>query len=376
MSCPYAVVRTNPITHKNFLSDCGKCIQCRVKNRLTWEYRLRQEIKKWHYIGSFVTATYSDDKYDVSLGLNYEHIQDYYKRLRKHGYNFKAFTTGEYGETEGRCHWHILLFGIPETEKKRLFDLWNYCYYPRFTVTPITTSRIRYTLKYMDKESFTQKSWRDTVTENCDCFAYDIHSKKFFFNKNGVTPPRSWCSVGLGKSNFIDNFQQLYKSGKWIEGCNTYKPSRYQIELLTRNDLHFGLRRSRFFEENAKVQKEIEKVGLEQFNLNNLCSAWNKEVNAIKEMHIQGTPSGSASKDKKQKSFDSLKFLYENKFIKSSENKFMLDLKRLNQISESGDLIKLTQAYDKFCVIDVGFKTWFKRVYDSCGVTAYKELFI
>ena len=71
MLCPFLKVRENPITHKLITTSCNKCVVCRVNYRLPWEYRLYYELRKNDYCGSFVTMTYSDDKYDVNLGLNY-----------------------------------------------------------------------------------------------------------------------------------------------------------------------------------------------------------------------------------------------------------------------------------------------------------------
>lgn len=259
MICNYLKVRINPITHKKTLTRCGKCIPCRVGYRIPWEYRLYQEYKKHNYQGCFCTLTYSDDKYDINNGLNYEHIQNYHKRLRSQGLKFKFFVVGEYGEHTARCHWHELLFGVPYEARHFLFKNWSWCYEPMFVVSPITTGRIRYCLKYLDKESVSVNDWEDGSKQRN--FEFLLDSAKLMYNVKEFQRPRSYCSQGLGKDNYINRFEDLYDKGTFSEGFMTYKPSKYQIDCVSRSDINFHIARNKWIDKSDYYQRQLKVYG-------------------------------------------------------------------------------------------------------------------
>lgn len=104
---------------------CGQCIGCRLERSRQWAIRLMKE-HKLHDRTSFLTLTYHNDHlpyhwFDTSgkkiitkqPTLNLEDIQLFLKRLRKHfaPYPLRYFQCGEYGETHGRPHHHMILFG-------------------------------------------------------------------------------------------------------------------------------------------------------------------------------------------------------------------------------------------------------------------------
>lgn len=65
-----------------------------------------------HGDNAFVTLTYEDNN---QVELDPKHLQDFLKRLRKHVYprRIRYFAVGEYGDTTGRPHYHLALFGFP-----------------------------------------------------------------------------------------------------------------------------------------------------------------------------------------------------------------------------------------------------------------------
>lgn len=314
MLCPYLKVRLNPITRKNITTSCGKCLVCRINYRLPWEYRLYQELKKNNFVGSFVTATYSDDKYNVNYGLNYQHIKTFFDELRKDGLQFKYFTVGEYGEQSARCHWHHLLFGIPITAKKILFNRWKkWCYEPQFVVTPITVSRIRYCLKYMDKEQVSVKDWEDNCKTNQ--FEFLLDSCKLGYNEFGFSRPRSYCSKGIGKDNFLNRFEDLYENGLFREGSFFAKPSKYYIDCLSRSDIFFQCQRDKFLDNNIEYQNNL---NFYKSDYKLKVAMQNQSFNKIKELNIASKHDlsnfyNTVSSDIKP-SFDVLTFNYDEDF--------------------------------------------------------------
>lgn len=66
-----------------------------------------------HGDNCFATLTYADEKLPEDLSVSPREISLFIKRLRKAGYSFRYFATGEYGENFGRPHYHLALFGFP-----------------------------------------------------------------------------------------------------------------------------------------------------------------------------------------------------------------------------------------------------------------------
>lgn len=112
--------KTSSPEYATFQLPCGQCIACRLEYARQWAIRCIHEAEM-HEKNSFITLTYNDEHLQ-SPRLQYEHFQDFMKRLRKHindnergnktleetqiGY----FVTGEYGDKQKRPHWHAIIF--------------------------------------------------------------------------------------------------------------------------------------------------------------------------------------------------------------------------------------------------------------------------
>lgn len=86
---------------------CGKCFECRKSYAWRWSVRCACEALE-HEQNYFVTLTYNT----TSGNLTKSDLQNFFKRLRRHGYNFRYFACGEYGEQRHRPHYHVLFFGL------------------------------------------------------------------------------------------------------------------------------------------------------------------------------------------------------------------------------------------------------------------------
>lgn len=117
---------------------CGQCIGCRLERSRQWAVRLVKELKS-HDTASFLTLTY-DDKHvplvgtSLKMTLNKEDIQKFLKRLRFEisPRKIRYFQCGEYGETYGRPHHHMILFGedflkdrVPARKSRAGFPQWS-----------------------------------------------------------------------------------------------------------------------------------------------------------------------------------------------------------------------------------------------------------
>lgn len=118
--CIHPVTRRHGDT--NYRTRCGKCRYCRLRHKLSWTGRLVLESKE-HLDNRFLTLTYED----APEFLVYKDIQLFLKKYRKDRPNLRFCAVGEYGETKGRAHWHLLTFNDPTEEKgKVLLDEWDH----------------------------------------------------------------------------------------------------------------------------------------------------------------------------------------------------------------------------------------------------------
>ena len=107
------------LTKKRALSDggplstyaCGKCINCRLNHSREWGLRCMHEDQLAAGPGSFVTLTYDDANLPDDWCLDYRHFQLFMHKLRKAIAGAgRFFMSAEYGEDNGRPHYHAILF--------------------------------------------------------------------------------------------------------------------------------------------------------------------------------------------------------------------------------------------------------------------------
>lgn len=87
--------------------SCGKCYACLANRRRSWLFRLQNESLD-SQMSLFVTLTYEDENCDG--WLHKDHVQKFFKRLRRKGLSFRYYSIGEYGTTTMRPHYHVVLF--------------------------------------------------------------------------------------------------------------------------------------------------------------------------------------------------------------------------------------------------------------------------
>lgn len=100
---------------------CGKCSECQNEKANNWVIRNEYEKRKWNKI-CFITLTYKDNP----VFLIKKDLQDFIKRLRRqieyhdlnNGEKIRYFACGEYGETKGRPHYHIIIYNWEDKNAK------------------------------------------------------------------------------------------------------------------------------------------------------------------------------------------------------------------------------------------------------------------
>lgn len=119
MTCVCPIQVAHPETKLLSTVRCGQCRACRLRRKLSWVGRLRLE-NQLHAASRFVTLTYA---HDPGI-LNPDDLSGFMKRYRYHYGRCRFFGVGEYGERNGRGHWHLLIFGhMPEVKGRWLNNL-------------------------------------------------------------------------------------------------------------------------------------------------------------------------------------------------------------------------------------------------------------
>ena len=160
---------------------CGQCSGCKLENARQWAIRIKHEASM-HTNNSFITLTYddehlpgeteyNDDEWPTSCkwpkppsgSLVLKHWQDFMKRLRKSQSHKKLsfYHCGEYGEKQGRPHYHAIIFNhqftdlIPIPRKKdlhtseQLKTLWGKGH---ISVGSVTFESASYVASYVQKK--------------------------------------------------------------------------------------------------------------------------------------------------------------------------------------------------------------------------------
>jgi hypothetical protein len=102
---------------------CGQCIECRLERSRQWAMRCMHE-STLHADNCFITLTYDDDHLPYDQGLCLDHLQKFFKRIRKYyekeNKRIRYFACGEYGDNTFRPHYHCILFGVDFADKQPL----------------------------------------------------------------------------------------------------------------------------------------------------------------------------------------------------------------------------------------------------------------
>ncbi len=92
---------------------CGQCVGCRLERSRQWAIRIMHEASLGDE-NCFVTLTYDDVNLPPGGSLDRAAFPKFMKRLRKRfdDKRIRYFHCGEYGDLNGRPHYHACLFGI------------------------------------------------------------------------------------------------------------------------------------------------------------------------------------------------------------------------------------------------------------------------
>lgn len=127
---------------------CGGCLGCRTSRARHWALRCTLELRD-HDQACWATLTYNDDYLPPTLQK--QALPGWLKRLRARvpEQRLRFFGSGEYGEQNGRPHYHAILYGISQREEAIIRDCWPYGF---SRVDPISPAAIAYVAGYCAKK--------------------------------------------------------------------------------------------------------------------------------------------------------------------------------------------------------------------------------
>lgn len=186
----------------------------------------------YHERNSFLTLTYRDENLPSNTGqfpsLIPRHMTLFIKRLRYHYGKLRELYCGEYGETTGRPHYHMLAFGFEPPDKvlhsvnqrgdklytsKFLDDVWGL---GNCLVGDLTAASAGYTCRYTIKKQM------------------DGHQH---YLDRGQYPPfiRMSRNPGIGRQFYADFGQHLISLGFITDSEGSIKPIPPYYKKLFRN---------------------------------------------------------------------------------------------------------------------------------------------
>lgn len=98
---------------------CGRCIGCRLERSRQWAVRCVAEAQCYEK-NCFITLTYDDEHLPINNSLFPRDLTLFFKRVRKNLGQFRYFACGEYGDRNGRPHYHACIFGLDFRDDAKL----------------------------------------------------------------------------------------------------------------------------------------------------------------------------------------------------------------------------------------------------------------
>lgn len=238
---------------------CGQCIGCRMERRRSWAIRAMHEAQITHELareaGSqkpshscFLTLTYDDRRIpedaldedgEWTRSLYKHHWQNFAKKVRRDLGKFRYLHCGEYGDANGRPHYHALVFGhdfsedslplergsggLPLRVSAYLTEAWPHGYHSIGTVDFQSAS---YVAKYTTKKKTGDLADTNERVDPTTGLTWTVNPEYATMSRN----------PGLGKAWFDRYHKDVYPSNHVIINGKPFKPPSFYDQLLERRD--------------------------------------------------------------------------------------------------------------------------------------------
>lgn len=159
---------------------CGSCIGCRTAQARGWALRCQLELES-HNRAAWANLSYSPEeltrlqsplapkgtlsRHDLSKFLRSvrKRLAPWRKRKMGATRSVRFFGSGEYGETNARPHYHVVLYGVDhQADAELLHDTWGK---GLTLITPVTPANIAYTAGYTAKKLGWQAMAKQTMVD-------------------------------------------------------------------------------------------------------------------------------------------------------------------------------------------------------------------
>lgn len=252
MACKNYLTVRKPNSKEYITVPCGKCMPCRIAYRNSWVNRMQDEALSRNDETSFITLTYDDDTLPVVHDgvdryptLFPSHVQKFLKRYRYYRYKecpfykpLKYYAVGEYGDSSGRPHYHLVMFGVhPVRDINLLKKSWTQGIVDALYAD---VGLMRYLLKYLDKQCFDPE-------ERSLVYRYSV-------------PPFHLVSKGIGRDYLDEHFDELSQGIYYRKGKRVPIPRYYSCDTTVSGSLAVN----RFVRsENNKAVSELNRLAKE-----------------------------------------------------------------------------------------------------------------
>lgn len=220
--------------HDEIQINCNQCIGCRLERSRQWAIRCTHEAQM-HDQNCFITLTFDPMHAPDDMSLDVRHFQLFMKRLRKH-YSLKKirfYHCGEYGEKNGRPHFHAILFGLDFEDKKlwkienkqRLYrsaileKLWPYGF---SSVGSVTFQSTAYVARYILKKQ---------TGEQADDHYFDSLTGVYLKPEYNTMSRRP----GIGKTWYDKYKDDVYPHDYVVLNGKKMKPPKYYDTMLEKD---------------------------------------------------------------------------------------------------------------------------------------------
>jgi len=199
-----------------------------------------------HTKNSFLTLTYSPENMPKDGSLNVKHWQLFAKRLRKKIGPFRYFHCGEYGEENGRPHYHACVFGVDFSGDRRIHQIKNenklyksklledtwalgFC-----TIGELTYESAAYVARYIMKkispghDDNSKEKYREAYERT------DKNGNKYMLTPEYVTMSRN---KGIGTTWFQKYKTDIYPEDEVIIAGRRFRPPRFYDDKLEEQEL-------------------------------------------------------------------------------------------------------------------------------------------
>lgn len=249
---------------------CGRCIGCRLERSRQWAVRMMHEASL-HEDNCFLTLTYDEEHLPYDGSLDKRAFPLFMGRLRKSGRKARYFHCGEYGEENGRPHYHACLFGCNFGDRyawasrngneawrsPTLERLWPYGH---CEIGSLTFESAAYVARYVTKKVTGERAAEHYTRVDPDTGEF------FEIEPEFATMSRR---PGLGRG-WIEKFHsEVYPSDEVISRGYACKPPRYYDTYIEGLDpdvaaaVRAERRRNRQFEDETAERLHVREVCVE-----------------------------------------------------------------------------------------------------------------